>query len=153
MIYIHDQTRRELLYPLMLIQITYLGALDTDKTNCIKICADALDEILQGCDDKKQRQLLRSVSNAISVTLRDYVHKAPEDLAGEKVVLATYCLLDILSNAGRVNIITESPLASLTEHMLSGININDALTQKRLKNANKNALRWLNNLREIGFYV
>jgi hypothetical protein len=114
----------------------------------ITMAIDAQKDIAHGATDKQKRTINNHVSRMLDCTIATQ----QEGCAGEKIVLAVYYFLELLTNAGLIELGAESPIAVLTEWLLSKIDADCPVTQKRIKNAQKDAVRWLSALREKGYY-
>lgn len=153
MTYLPDRARREYMYITRVIQLTACHAVETDKETEGKIrllCEQSIKELLPH-EIPKQRRLWGRVDRAIDVTIKQMVEK-DKNIAGERVVLVVYSLLEILAERNLLILVHDSPLHRIVEWTLSEINPDNEITQHRLTKAQGEAARWLERLQQEGYF-
>lgn len=150
MTYINVRRTAELCFIACLINVTAMACVEGEaRDDVIELSKKAMIELAEGATDKQRHTIdnhHRAMLNCSLATMQD-------GCAGEKIVLAVYCFIELLCDAGYITIGEDSTVALLMEWLLSKIDAESELTEKRLKNAQKDAVRWLGKLREKVYYV
>lgn len=149
MTYLSDRNRREYLYLMYLIKVTYEGAVipPDGADDAVKArIEESLEEII---DKVKHHKDMRCIHRLLSCTIK---RMANHEVSGEKIVITTYCFLELLAQRGIIQFTESSALAEVVEWILASVDVDSPVTQKRLKNGNKEAALWLNNLQKEGYF-
>lgn len=153
--YISQRKRREYLTVILLVQLTYEGSIDTDSDtmgNVRTIIDEALTET-ESSDMKQRAADYRAAFRLAYKTMGDWAKSHKGDIAGEKVVLTTYCFLELLNERGILAFTEESPLAAIMDWMLSHIDADNEITKKRLVTSRKQAIIFLEKLQKEGYFL
>lgn len=153
--YLSQRKRREYLTVVIMVQLTYEGSIDTDEETAIKartIISNSLSE-LEVNDIKQRASDYRAAFRLAKKTMVEWDNLHKGDLAGEKVIITTYCFLELLNNLGIVSFAEGSQLASLMDWMLSYIDVEDCVTKKRIASGKKTALHFLEKLQKEGYFL
>lgn len=149
MSYINVRRTSELCFVACLINVTAMACVEGEARDyVVELSKQAMLELADGADAKQRH----SIDNHHKTMLNCTLATMQDGCAGEKIVLSVYCFIDLLCEAGYINIGNESKVAVLMEWLLSKIDAESELTEKRLKNAKKDATKWLVKLKENGYY-
>jgi len=140
----NDRRHAEIAFLAELVSAVVISctALPTDKKEQLDI-AEA--EYHRASNPDKLR---RRVARMMKATLM----RLPEGMAGEKVVIITYRFFELLVQEGIIEVPEDSPAAQIMDWLLSAIDPDDPVTQKRIKNADKDARKWLERLQTDGYF-
>ena len=150
MSYINTRRTAELCFIACLINVTAMACVEGEMRDyVIELSKDAMLELAEGADAKQRHK----IDNHHKTMLNCTIATMQNGCAGEKIVLSVYCFIEMLCDADYITIGNKSTVALLMEWLLSKIDAESKLTEKRLKNAKKNANKWLANLRKNGYYI
>jgi hypothetical protein len=149
MSYTNARRTAELCFIACLINVTAMACVEgAAREQVLELSKQAMIELAEGADAKQRRTIDNHHRNMLNLTIATM----QDGCAGEKIVLAVYCFIEMLCDAGYITIGNESTVALLMEWLLSKIDAESELTEKRLKNAKKDANKWLVKLKENGYY-
>jgi len=146
MTYLSDKRRTEIAYLSELITAVTISCTSNPE---VREDATAMAKLPSaGLEDKK----VKSLRNRVVKLIRKTLMTIPNKTDGEKVVIITYCLLNLLSESGVIETPPESPAGLIMDWLLSDINSDNEVTQSRLKTGNKTATKWLTILQQEGYF-
>lgn len=132
--------------------ITIAGMKYTKNDDANKISNIAYESAIEPfieCDERRKKSLIRRVIRMQDKT----INKMIGNYHGEEVLLTLYFFIEKLIEMDYLIIPENSKLRIIVDYLLSLIDINSKLTNKRLKSAKKQADKWMEILKNEGYYA
>ena len=147
--YLNTHRTAELCFLPCMINVIAASCMAGDsKQEAFELSKNAMLEMTAGASKKQ----CRTIDNHHNTMLKYTIATMQSGIAGEKIVLAVYCFIELLCEHELIIIGDESAVAVLMNWLLTSIDADSDVTQKRLKNAQKDAARWLDALQKAGYY-
>lgn len=114
----------------------------------VRTATDAVLEPVRDLPVRKAESIRRRVARMEDLTLKPACHKA----TAEKVLLIGYFFMEGLIEREYLIIHEGSPLRNVTDVLLEAVDLEDEVAQKRLKNGEKQARKWMEKLQSEGYF-
>lgn len=140
----NDRHHAELAFLAELVTATVISCtvLPTDEARKLDIAEEEYQRAANPA--KLRRRVARMVNNTLM--------RLPQGMAGEKVVIIVYSFFERLVQEGLIEIPEQSRAAQIMDWLLSVIDPENSVTQKRIKNAEKDSRKWLERLQNDGYF-
>ena len=147
--YLNDKRCAEIVYLGMTVLAVIIGGITCENPNELESLAlQAVKEPTEGMDIKRRQKIER---RAIWMTMAT-IKRESDKAHGEKVLLATYLMIEKMITSGYLQMPENSPLARVVDFLLSLVDPDNEITQKRLKKAEKTANDWIDILQHEGYF-
>lgn len=147
--YLSDKHRTELAYLGNLLLALVVGGITSENPlQLAEVANNATKESTEGLTQKHREKIERRAVNLCMLTIAKESDKAH----GEKVLFAVYLFIENLVTSGYLQMPEDSNIAKLVDFLLSLVDADNRVTQRRLKKAKKTANKWLEKLNEMGYF-
>lgn len=145
--------RCEIMFIARIVHVIALNGMkwDTRKSydNFVKKAWDAVLEPVKDINTRAKEFIRIKVNKMESLTLEPACEKA----FSEKILLIGYYFMSDLIEREYISIPEDSALMQVTDYLLTLIDPDNEVTQKRMESAQKQAKKWLEILQKEGYFI